>query len=110
MCGICVGEKGQLFAGEKVLSFMGIGDNCASVVGVIEFSHVNLFRNQERACVCTHVCVFRWILNSVEKRPHKHPTTYIPRKSHFAFRDFRDTWIRIGDQPLKQPNPKRHID
>lgn len=52
-----MGEKGQLCAGDKVLSFMGTGDGCASVVGVIEFSHVNLFRNQERACVCSHVCV-----------------------------------------------------
>lgn len=43
--------------GAKVLNFMGTGDGGASVVGVTEFSHVSLFRNQQKAFVCAHTCL-----------------------------------------------------
>jgi len=62
------GKEGSAACRREGSEFYGDGDGCASVVGVIEFSHVILFRNQERArvCahVCVHVCVFRWILSS----------------------------------------------
>lgn len=63
--------------GTKVLNFMGTGDGGASVVGVTEFSYVSLLRNQQKTSVCAHTCVcLGKIFNSVEKRPHKHPTNY----------------------------------
>lgn len=51
MCEACGGEKGQLCAGEKALSFRGLGGSCASTVGVLQHGWP-LLKLGGSLCVC----------------------------------------------------------